>query len=141
MKDKYFLDTNIFIYSFDRSNIEKSLKAQSIISQCIDTGNGFISTQVIQEFVNVATKKFSTPMKAKDLKMYMNEVLFPLCSIFPTFDLLNKSLEIHDRFKFSYYDSMIIAAAIQSDANVLLSEDLKSSQKIERVTILNPFIT
>lgn len=141
MKDKYFIDTNIFVYSFDRSNPEKSSKAQSIISTSIETGNGFISAQVIQEFINVATKKFSTPMKIKDIKIYMQEVLFPLCSIFPSFDLLVKSLEIHDRYKFSYYDSMIVAAAIQSEASVLLSEDLNSSQKIENITILNPFIS
>lgn len=141
MKDKYFIDTNIFVYSFDRSDIDKSAKAQAVISQSLETNSGCISSQVIQEFVNVALKKFSTPMKVKDLKIYLNEILFPLCTIFPSFDLFEKSLEIHDKFKFSYYDSMIIAAAIQSNSTILLSEDLNNLQKIEGVTILNPFIT
>jgi len=141
MKDNYFIDTNIFIYSFDKSNLIKSSKSQSIIAKSIETGNGFISAQVIQEFINVATKKFITPIKNKDLKIYMKEILFPLCKIFPTFDLLEKSLEIYDRYKFSYYDCMIIAAAIQSGAKILLSEDLNNTQRIEGVTILNPFET
>lgn len=50
MKDKYFIDTNIFVYSFDRTNLEKSLKAQSIISQSIETGNGFISVHYVRFF-------------------------------------------------------------------------------------------
>ena len=141
MKDKYFLDTNIFIYSFDKTNPVKMGKAQSIISQALEKNNGFISTQVIQEFANVATKKFFNPMKIKDLRIYLNEILFPLCSVFPNFELLEKSLEIHERYKYSFYDSLIITAAIISGSNILLSEDLKDKQKIEGITILNPFLS
>ena len=141
MKDKIFLDTNIFIYSFDKNDFDKMNRAQSIIQRALESNQGFISTQVIQEFINVATKKFVTPMKIKDIKIYIHEVLFPLCNVFPSFDLLEKALEIHERYKYSYYDSMIISAAIFSGANILLSEDLKENQKIEGVTILNPFFT
>jgi predicted nucleic acid-binding protein len=139
MKDKYFIDTNIFIYSFDKTNPTKMIKSQSIISQALEKNNGSISTQVIQEFANVAIKKFSNPMKSKDLRIYMNEVLFPLCSVFPNFELLEESVEIHERYKYSFYDSMIISAAIISGSNILLSEDLKDKQKIENINILNPF--
>lgn len=139
MKDKIFLDTNIFIYSFDKNHFEKMNKAQSIIQRALESNQGFISTQVIQEFINVATKKFVTPMKTKDIKIYIHEVLFPICTVFTSFDLLEKAIEIHERYKYSYYDSMIISAAIFSGANILLSEDLKENQKIEGVTILNPF--
>jgi len=141
MSDKYFIDTNIFIYSFDKTNPSKMVKSQSIISQALEKNNGFISTQVIQEFANVATKKFNTPMKAKDLRIYIDEILFPLCSIFPSFELFDKSLAIYERYKYSFYDSMIVTAALISGSNILLSEDLKNKQKIEGVTILNPFIS
>lgn len=141
MKDKYFIDTNIFIYSFDKTSPVKMTKAQSIISQALEKNNGFISTQVIQEFANVATRKFINPMKPKDLKIYMDEVLFPLCSVFPSFEILEKSLTIHERYKYSFYDSMIVTAAIISGSNILLSEDLKDNQKIEEITILNPFLS
>jgi len=79
-------------------------------------------------------------MKISDLNDYMHEVLFPLCNVFPGFDLLEKAVEIFERYKFSFYDSMIISAALFSGATLLLSEDLKDKQKIEGVTILNPFI-
>ena len=139
MKDKFFIDTNIFVYSFDNTNPFKKEKAQSIIHRAVDTNQGFISIQVIQEFVNVALKKFVTPMKKSDLNDYMHEVLFPLCNVFPGFDLLEKSVEIFHRYKYSFYDSMIISAALFSGATILLSEDLKNNQKIEGITILNPF--
>jgi len=61
MKDKFFIDTNIFVYSFDNANPVKKEKAQYIIQRAVEINQGFISTQVIQEFANVALRKFVTP--------------------------------------------------------------------------------
>jgi len=139
MKDKFFIDTNIFIYSFNINEKVKRKKSQEIIQKAIETKQGCISSQVIQEFINVATRKFESPIKQKDLDFYIHEVLFPLCNTFTNFDLIEKSLQIHYKLKYSYYDSMIIAAALFSNSCILLSEDLQSKQKIEGLTILNPF--
>jgi len=141
MKDKFFIDTNIFIYSFNTNEKQKREKSQEIIQKALETKQGCISTQVIQEFINVATKKFDTPLKQKDLDLYLHEVLFPLCTTNTNFDLIEKSLDIHYKHKFSYYDSMIIAAALLNNTTLLITEDLNTSQKVEEVTILNPFIT
>jgi len=139
MKDKFFIDTNIFIYSFNSKDDFKRNKAQEIIQKALETKQGTISTQVVQEFINVAIKKFEIPLKQKDLDLYLHEVLFPLCSTNTNFDLIEKSLHLHYKYKFSYYDSMIIAAALFSNCTILITEDLNNKQKIEGLTILNPF--
>ncbi|MDH5718895.1 MAG: PIN domain-containing protein [Spirochaetia bacterium] len=139
MKDKFFIDTNIFVYSFNQKDTDKKRKSQEIIKKALETRQGCISTQVIQEFVNVATRKFKTPMKISDLNLYLHEVLFPLCTAFVNFDIIEKALKIHDKYKFSYYDSTIISAALFTSSKILISEDFNENQKIENLTILNPF--
>jgi len=62
MRDKYFLDTNIFVYSFDSSNPKKQKVAKSLIKQALKKQVSCISSQVIQEFINVATKKIKPPL-------------------------------------------------------------------------------
>src|ERR1700678_2664259 len=64
MSDRFFLDTNIFVYSFDRSAVMKAQKATQLICNTLKTQKGIISYQVVQEFFNVALRKFSEPMKA-----------------------------------------------------------------------------
>lgn len=140
MKDSFFIDTNIFVYSFNSSDAFKKEKSQEIIQKAIETGQGCISTQVIQEFINVATRKFQVPMKSSDLKIYLHEVLFPLCTTLINFDIIEKALAIHKKYKISYYDSQIISAALLSSSKILITEDLNNLQRIEGLTILNPFI-
>lgn len=139
MKDKFFLDTNILVYSFDSSSPPKKEAAKDLIKKA-HAGKGCISFQVIQEFLNVATHKFEMPLKATDAQNYLAKVLYPICDIFPSEKLYFNTLEIMKRWKFSFYDSMIIAAAIESESDILFTEDLQHNQKIFSLTIINPFI-
>lgn len=140
MKDKYFIDTNIFIYAFDTDSPEKRNKANQIIKSALFNHKGCISSQVIQEFINVATKKFKTPMSIQDCEKYLKDVLSSLCKVFTNLELYFRALDIMERWKFSFYDSLIIAAALQVDCNILYSEDLQHNQKIQSLTIINPFL-
>lgn len=139
MSDKFFLDTNILVYSFDLHNSLKRTISEKLIKSAL-YGEGFISFQVIQEFLNVSTKKFENPMNSKEAKHYISSILFPICKIFPTEELYYFVLEIHEKFKFSFYDSLIIAAASQANCKILYSEDLQHNQKIYDLTIKNPFL-
>jgi predicted nucleic acid-binding protein len=141
MKDRYFLDTNIFVYSFDSNDAKKSTIARDLIQNALKEQVGCVSSQVIQEFLNVSTKKFSPPLEAKDSLKYLNTVLAPLCEIFTSLDLYRKTIETAERWKYSFYDSMIITAAIQLNCSILYSEDLQHSQKIQSITIINPFLS
>jgi predicted nucleic acid-binding protein len=141
MNDKYFIDTNIFVYAFDRENSEKNVIANNLVKSAIVKHKGCISYQVIQELLNVLTKKLKRPISHSDCKKYLDTVLLPLCEIFANIDLYHRALDTMERWQYSFYDSLIIAAAIQSDCNILYTEDLHHNQKIQSITILNPFIS
>lgn len=141
MKDKYFLDTNIFIYSFDSDSPKKQVKAQQLINDSLNHRKGAISSQVVQEFLNVATTKFAKPLSIADADLYLTSVLLPLCVFYPDRDFFHKALQIKNRFKFSFYDSLILTSALETNCTVLYSEDFQDSQKIMTLTIKNPFRT
>ena len=140
MSDKYFIDTNIFIYSFDTENPQKNDIAKKLIANALENGTGIISYQVIQEFLNVATQKFLKPLTFKDAQRYLNVVLEPLCEVFSSTELFHKALEIMDRWRFPFYDSLIISAALQADCVTLYTENMQHNQAIKDLTIKNPFI-
>jgi predicted nucleic acid-binding protein len=141
MNDKYFLDTNILIYSFDSNHPTKRKIARDLVSGALEKGKGIISYQVIQEFLNVATRKFAVPLSLKDTRLYLNIVLEPLCEVFSSMELFHQALEISDQWKFPFYDALIVAAALQADCRVLYSEDMQDNQTIKGLSIRNPFKT
>lgn len=140
MKDRFFIDTNIFIYSFDQEAPEKRDQAQSLIRRALHEGSGRISYQVVQEFLNVARHKFKNPLRAEDLVFYLETVLSPLCDVFPSLDFFRRGVRLSDRYGYSTYDSLIIAAAIDANCSTLYSEDLQHGQTIQTTTIINPFL-
>ncbi len=140
MSDKYFIDTNIFIYSFDTENQKKRDTARNLIADSLENSTGIISYQVIQEFLNAATRRFATPLTFIDAQRYLNIVLEPLCEVFSSLELFHQCLEIMDQWRYQFYDSLIIASASQAGCGVLYSEDLQHDQKIMNLTIKNPFI-
>ncbi len=140
MSGKYFLDTNILIYSFDKSEKKKQKTSIKLISSALENNLGVISFQVIQEFLNVALRKFEMPVTVKDARSYLHNVLLPLCEIFPSIPFYEKSLTIREDTGFSFYDSMIVTAALESGCTVLYTEDLQHERVVRDLTIKNPFI-
>lgn len=139
MKDKYFLDTNIFIYTFDAAAPAKQKHAQTLVNAALIDNLGVISYQVVQEFLNVATRKFQPPMSAADAKLYLEQVFAPLCEIYPSMDLYEHAIDINKQTHFAFYDSLMIAAAIKTGCKILYSEDLHHQQSISGLVIKNPF--
>ena len=140
MTDNYFIDTNIFVYSFDDSQPQKRDIALALIANALQTESGIISWQVVQEFLNVATRKFKTPLSGEDAKLYLQKVLNPLCMIFPGSELYGNALEIMGQTGYSFYDSLILAGAKSGGCTILYSEDLQNGQLIDGVRIVNPFL-
>jgi predicted nucleic acid-binding protein len=139
MSDKFFLDTNILVYTFDGRSPDKKARSLSLVADALQKGTGMISWQVIQEFLNVATCKFQIPLNPSDAKEYLNKVLYPLCQIFPDLDLYQYALDIQESLRFGYYDALIISAALRGGCSILYSEDLQAGQQVQGVRILNPF--
>ena len=139
MNDKYFLDTNVIVYSFDPNIPDKQHAARSLIRNAL-TGQGCISYQVAQEFFNLATRKFEIPLSLQDCKIYLNDVLAPLCEIFPSIEFYSQALQIKERWQYSWYDSLIVTAALQANCTILYSEDMHHGHLINQLTITNPFL-
>ena len=93
----------------------------------------------MQEFINVAAKKFEAAFTIEDCRKYLDTVLSGLCRVFTSIELYQHALDIMERWGYSYYDSLIIAAALQADCEILYSEDLHHNQKIRGLTIIDPF--
>lgn len=140
MKDNYFIDTNIFVYSFDGDENKKREKAKEIIKNALDNGRGFISIQVIQEFYNVATKKFKVPLAIHAAKEYLEKVFMQLNVVYPSYNFISTGLDISTATKYSFYDSLIISAALKSSCSILLTEDMQHGQEIQNLRIENPFL-
>lgn len=140
MSADFFLDTNIFVYSFDAGAPEKSTIAFHLIQRALQTGSGVISTQVVQEFLNVATRKFSIPMKAENAKEFLARVLNPLCKVYPDLGLYELCLEIQSEMGYSFYDSLILAGAVLGGCSILYTEDLQPGHVVRDVRIVNPFL-
>lgn len=139
MNDKFFIDTNIFIYLVQHSS-DKQIISRKIIYTGILKGSGIISTQVIQEFLNAVLVKIKTPMKPEEMQTIMQSFLFPLCHVYPDYDLFYDALEIRTETKYSFYDSLIISAALRGGCDVLYTENMQSGQKVRGVEIVNPYL-
>jgi len=139
MTDKYFLDTNIIIYSFDQSEIKKMRIAKKLIKNALKTHKGIISYQVLQEFINAALQKFKIPMEIEDCKSYTYNFLSPICEVFPSIELFHDAIDIKSEAKIGFYDALIVASAVKGNARTLYTEDLNDGQKIRSVQIKNPF--
>ncbi len=139
MSAKFFLDTNILVYTFDGDSPKKKSRAQELVEQALRTHEGVVSTQVVQEFLNVATAKFAVPLALSDAQQFLHEVLDPLCTVFPSIDLFRQALTLQQQTKYSFFDSLIIGGALQAGCEILYSEDLQHGQQIRGLHILNPF--
>ncbi|HET7119336.1 MAG TPA: PIN domain-containing protein [Hanamia sp.] len=135
MNDKIFFDTNVILYSYSDKPEPKKEIAKTIILN----SDGIISTQVMQEMCNVLIKKLKQDNSSVSKTLAeLNNNFFVFINNIKT---INKALEVHFKYQFSYYDSLIIASALENKCSVLYSEDLQHSQKIESsLTIINPFI-
>ncbi|MBS1815959.1 MAG: PIN domain-containing protein [Acidobacteria bacterium] len=140
MRGRTFLDTNIFIYSLEHQEKRKSSIARQIIEDALKKSSGVISYQVVQEFINVSLRGFEVPFKPADRRYFLNSVMFPLTVVQPSYEFYMQGLDIHENYRFSWYDSLIVAAALQAECETLYTEDLQHGQKIGAMRIVNPFV-
>jgi predicted nucleic acid-binding protein len=139
MSARFLLDTNIFVYTFDARSPAKAKRATQLIRRAADTGDGVVSYQVVQEFFNVAFRRFMHPMNVAEAEQYLITVFRPLLAVHSSPALYVEAMRIAGKYRLSWYDSLIVAAALQSQCSVLYSEDLQDGQEIENLRIDNPF--
>jgi predicted nucleic acid-binding protein len=139
MNGKVFLDTNIFVYCFDPTAPAKHEVANRLVQDALLSREGVVSYQVVQEFFNVALRKFTQPMTAADAQRYLVTVFRPMLAVHSSPSLISEGLRIHDRYKLGWYDSLIIAAAIEANCTSICSEDMQHDLRIGDLRIVNPF--
>jgi predicted nucleic acid-binding protein len=139
MSGSYFLDSNILMYLFDRREPGKQERARELVRRALADRAGIISYQVVQETLNVITTKLDTAASAEDADAFLSAVLDPFCAVFPSMELYHKALRIKARWRFSFSDALIVAAALSSSCGILYSEDLQDGQVIDGLVVRNPF--
>jgi predicted nucleic acid-binding protein len=139
MSDKYFLDTNVIVYSVDLTSPLKRKRARELVTDGTTNKLGVISYQVVQEFVNVSIRKFQSAVAQTDLEEFLRGVLFPMMAVPSSPWLFLDALRLQDANRLSWYDALIVAAAIQGRCKILFSEDLQDGRRFGDLVIENPF--
>ena len=136
-----FLDTNIFVYAFLASEPLKRAKAVELIETSLGSGRGCISYQVVQEFADVARKKFATCLSASDCQAFIDAAMQPLMRVASSTELVHTAMNLQDELKYSFYDCLMLAAALEAGADTLYTEDLQHWHLVRgTLRIINPFL-
>jgi predicted nucleic acid-binding protein len=135
MSGRVFLDSNILLYAQDPASPKKQQRSREVISELADSGDGVISTQVIQEFFVAATRKLGVPPLAAKavLKTF---TVFEIVVAGPA--LIHEAIDCSVLNTISFWDSLVLAAAASAGCNTLYTEDLNHGQVIMGVRIQNP---
>lgn len=137
MAARSFLDTNILIYSVDRADPAKQNTALELIARHAKDRTGVISTQVLQEFYSAATRKLGIePLQARQLLRDFR--VFDIVQVTPA--IIEEGIDFSILHQLSFWDGLILAAAATAKSTELLSEDLSHQQKLQGITIRNPFL-
>ncbi|MDP2368284.1 PIN domain-containing protein [Rhodoferax sp.] len=137
----FFLDTNIFVYALLASEPLKRMRALQLLEQALASHAGCISYQVVQEFANVALRKFAQRFTTEQCKQFVDAVMQPLNRVASSPELIHLALDLREETRYSFYDSLVMAAALQAGAEVLYTEDLQHHQLVRgTLRIVNPFL-
>lgn len=136
--DVTFVDTNVLVYAHDRSETQKHLIARNLVQDLWQRRTGSLSTQVLQEFYVVATRRFDPPMRGSEAR--------GIVALYGEWDLIQIDVvlilaasKLGERHKISFWDALIVEAAVRSGAARLLTEDLQDGRRLGGITIANPF--
>jgi len=140
MKDKIFVDTNILIYGHDRDTGSKHEVAVARLQDLWEKGTGVLRTQVLQEFYVNVTRKILHPLSPTQARGIIGNYLAWEIGLNKPDTVLLAS-EIEERYKLSFWDALIMAAASRAGVSRILTEDLNQGQVIEGIFIENPFKT
>lgn len=134
-----FLDTNVFVYLFDNRDARKQAIAARLVGDAVAGASACISFQVVQEALQVLTRKLAVPVTPADAAAFLRDCLQPLWQVQPSTALYERALKLQTTVSLSFYDSLIVAAALEAGCQRLLTEDLQHGQRIEGLWVEDPF--
>ena len=133
---RVFFDTNVLLYMHSSADGRKQTRAQELFQQFGQAGQVLLSTQVIQEFFAAAVRKLSLPA---DLAREVATALLDLPLVIVGPEHIRQAMVDQERFRISFWDALILAAAEAGGAEVLFTEDLNHGQTYGSVMVRNPF--
>ena len=136
-----FFDTNVFVYEWDAADPRKQRVARELVREALRTQRACISTQVVQECLNVLLHKGRVTLPPDAVQLYLEAVLAPLVRVGASVPLYQHALALRSRWALSFYDALIVAAALAAGCDRLLTEDLQHGQRIETLVVENPFVS
>ena len=138
MTGAVFVDTNVLVYGRDASEPEKQQRAMAWMTHLWESQRGRLSVQVLQEFYVSVTRKLPRPLPPGRAREIIREYL--AWTVVPgTPDLLDAALDLHQRSGLSFWDAMIIQAAMDAGCERVYSEDMGDGRRYGPVTVVNPF--
>jgi predicted nucleic acid-binding protein len=140
MSGRSFIDTNILLYAIADSSDPRSATALGLVDALVADDNAVISFQVIHEICNAMLKKSNRPVTTFQAEAYLFFLKLRTKIVPSTMAIAEKALAIHHRYRYHWYDSLIVTAALTGGCKLLYSEDLQHGQVIEGMTIVNPFV-
>jgi predicted nucleic acid-binding protein len=139
MSVEVFLDTNVFVYHLDTSDARKHKVAEQLVREALEGERACISFQVVQECLNTVLRKAEVALDANGARAYLDAVLSPLMKVSASVALYQRALDVQARWRYGFYDSLVVASALTAGCTRLLTEDMQHGQRIESLTIENPF--
>ena len=134
--NRSFIDTNVLIYVEASDEPVKRQAALALLKQLYESASGVLSTQVLQEYCNVALKKLKLPAAHIRAQLDLYEQ-FEVVQITPA--LIRAGLDLHQTRSVSFYDAIVLASAQTAGCSELFSEDLNTGELVGGVRIINPF--
>lgn len=134
-----FVDTNVLVYAHDRSEALRQPVAQALLEELWANRTGTLSTQILQEFYVVATRKFNPPMTCREAREIVALYgTWPLVQV--DLPLILTASQLEERHRLSFWDALVLEAARRAGATRLVTEDLQGGRSIGGVRIENPFL-
>ncbi len=138
MSGSFFVDTNILVYAHDRGSARKHRVAKELLTTLWDERSGLLSTQVLQEFYVNIRRKAARPVGATVARRLIEDYLSWNVVVNDGAAIL-RAVDFERRYKISFWDALIVAAANAADATLLYTEDLNHGQTYGVVEACNPF--
>lgn len=137
MSAPVFLDTNVFVYAEDADQSVKARTARALIERCVREGNGVVSTQVLGEFVAVATRKLGVAPAVVEQQVHRIARGFEVVPV--SVDRIAGALELLRAHSISWWDALIVRCASDAGCLELYTEDFQHDQRLGKLRIVNPF--
>ncbi|HXV61308.1 MAG TPA: PIN domain-containing protein [Vicinamibacteria bacterium] len=138
MSDRVFVDTNVLVYLFDSDQPEKQDSARNLLNRLVKEATIVVSTQVLQEFYVTVTMKLAEPLPPQDaIDATRGISAYHVVQVDPS--LIFAAIKLHEEEGTSFWDAMIIRAALESGCELLMSEDMQHGRRFGNLTVDNPF--